>query len=161
MDIPQAQIPHRIVADNAGHVAKRTEVKIPDRIPQSPTIRNLLQGTLRNKINRGAQNTPNFSRGSSVKSRSDNCGNCGANNSVGSHSGTESDTEESGTRKWASSQDIFRAYSDTLRNSINSRRSLNPNQLGRQNQTKNKQVRFGSLRNPPRNGKKKRPSTTE
>jgi len=167
MDIPQAQIPHRMVTGDAGHVAKRTEVKAVNPV-RNTELRTLLRGV------KGARQSDGYGTGRrsfqrsdnffDVK-RSDNCSNCGATNtnSVGSHSGAESDADDSIHRRWASSTDIFRAYSDPMGGTAGTTGrksgtgSLRGNSLRiSPNQSKpRQQVRFASVRGPPRNSKLK------
>lgn len=110
MEYPQPNIPHRTADVSAGHVARRTEVKAPE--PSRSEFRTVLRSKTMNS-------RPRHSLGSTVSSRNGatsvllnaSCRTCGT---------TLSD-ELPMTKKWASSSDIFKAYSDP--SSLSIRRS--------------------------------------
>ncbi|CAG5109606.1 Oidioi.mRNA.OKI2018_I69.chr2.g4126.t1.cds [Oikopleura dioica] len=95
MEYPQPNIPHRTADVSAGHVARRTEVKAPEN-PTRSEFRTVLRSNSRT-INR-----PRHSIGSTMSRLNASCRTCGT---------TLSD-ETTLNKKWASSSDIFKAYSD-------------------------------------------------
>ena len=169
MDSPQAQIPHRMVNEGAGHVAKRTEVRANSN-PRNNDLRTILRGVkmirdpiLSKTVRQSGSDGYSTGRRSYQKSDCSNCGATTNSNSVGSHSGAESEADDSIHRRWASSNDIFRAYSDPVRSRGNAARFRNnPGGTGslRGNSMRvsphsnpHQHVRFASVRGSPRNGK--------
>ena len=102
MEYPQPNIPHRTADGSAGHVARRTEVKAPE-----PTSRSEFRTVLRSKT---MNSRPRHSLGASSSS-SRNATSVLLNASCRTCGTTLSD-ELPMTKKWASSSDIFKAYSD-------------------------------------------------
>lgn len=118
MDLPQPSIPHQMADSGAGRVARRTEVRAPSQNRELATllrqarrsnIQQYHRDTLRraystqNRIKYGEYNDEPF-RQSVRKS--------GSHNSIESSELSEPDsTDNLNHQKWASSGDIYRAYS--------------------------------------------------
>ena len=98
MEYPQPNIPHRTADVSAGHVARRTEVKAPEN-PTRSEFRTVLRSNSRTM---NTSSRPRHSIGSTMSRLNASCRTCGT---------TLSD-ETTLNKKWASSSDIFKAYSD-------------------------------------------------
>lgn len=102
MEYPQPNIPHRTADGSAGHVARRTEVKAPESASRSEFRTVLRSKTMNSRPRHSFGSSTNSSRNATSVLLNASCRTCGT---------TLSD-ELPMTKKWASSSDIFKAYSD-------------------------------------------------
>ena len=102
MEYPQPNIPHRTADGSAGHVARRTEVKAPESTSRSEFRTVLRSKTMNSRPRHSLGASSTSSRNATSVLLNSSCRTCGT---------TLSD-ELPMTKKWASSSDIFKAYSD-------------------------------------------------
>ena len=160
MDVPQANIPHRMVTEGAGHVAKRTEVAASQSGLNNNDLKTLLREV---KGHRGTLGPNSSLNGRSRVNRRSNCSSCsnqggplGPVSSIGSYSGADSGSDTS-SRKWASTTDIFKAYSDPIRTSTverknNATNGIRTTSLRVKTNKPEHTVRFASVRRNPKQG---------